>query len=117
MYTWAPGRKFGEALDERTAGRIGALFAEMHLLGLEYLGDEQPSTHDAVSFTVSLPPLLEFLHDRPEDAGYYEALAPRIVERLEQVPREAVPLGLCHRGSSSRQHSRGRERRDNVSRF
>ncbi len=33
LYTWAPGRKFGERLDERTAERIGALFAEMHLLG------------------------------------------------------------------------------------
>ena len=97
MYTWARGQKFGEALDERTAERIGALFAELHLLGLEYLGNEKPSTDDVVSFMVSLPPLLEFLHDRPEDAGYYEALAPRIVERLEQVPREAVPLGLCHR--------------------
>ncbi|MDE0129423.1 MAG: phosphotransferase [Gammaproteobacteria bacterium] len=97
MYSWAPGQKFGEALDKRTAERIGALLAQMHLLGLEYLGDRQLSTDDVVSFTVSLQPLLEFLHDRPEDAGYYERLAPRIVERLEQVPPEAVPLGLCHR--------------------
>ena len=97
MYSWAPGQKFGEALDERSAERIGALLAEMHLLGIEYLGDRQPSTDDAVSFMVSLPPLLEFLHDRPGDAGYYEKLAPRIVERLEQVPHETVPLGLCHR--------------------
>ncbi len=97
MYTWAPGQKFGEALDKRTAERIGALFAEMHLLGLEYLGNRRPSTNDVVSFMVSLPPLLEFLHDRPEDAAFYEKLAPRIVERLEQVAHEAVPLGLCHR--------------------
>ncbi len=72
-------------------------FAEMHLLGLEYLGDQQVSTEDMVNFMVNVPPLLEFLHDRPEDAGYYEKLAPRLVERLEGLAREAVPLGLCHR--------------------
>lgn len=97
MYTWAPGRKFGEALDEDTAERIGALFAEMHLLGLEHLGNRELSTDDVVNFTVNLTPLLEFLHDRPEDAGYYEQLAPPLVERLEGLAKEAVPLGLCHR--------------------
>ena len=97
LYTWAPGRKFGEALDERTAERIGTLFAEMHLLGLEHLGEEQPSTDDVVNFMVNVPPLLEFLHDRPDDAGYYEKLAPLLVERLQQAARESVPLGLCHR--------------------
>ena len=97
MYTWAPGRKFGEALDERTAERIGALFADMHLLGLEYLGGKQPSTDDVVNFMVNLPPLLDFLHDRPEDARFYERLAPLLVERLERAALEPVPLGLCHR--------------------
>ena len=97
LYTWAPGRKFGEALREETAERIGALFAEMHLLGLEYLGDQQVSTDEVVNFMVNLPPLLDFLHDRPDDARYYEKLAPRLVERLERLAQESVPLGLCHR--------------------
>jgi Ser/Thr protein kinase RdoA (MazF antagonist) len=97
MYTWAPGRKFGEALDERTAERIGALFAEMHLLGLEYLGGRQVPTDDVVNFTLNLPALLAFLHDRPEDARYYEKLAPRLVDLLEKIAREPVPLGICHR--------------------
>ena len=97
MYTWAPGRKFGEALDEHTAERIGALFAKMHLLGLEYLGDQQGSTSDIVNFTANVPPLLEFLHDRPEDAKFCEKLAPRLVDRLERIAQEAVPVGLCHR--------------------
>ena len=97
LYTWAPGRKFGEALREETAECIGALFAEMHLLGLEYLGDQQVSTDEVVNFMVNLPPLLDFLHDRPDDARYYEKLAPRLVERLEQLAQESVPLGLCHR--------------------
>ena len=97
MYTWAPGRKFGEALDERTAERIGALFAEMHLLGLEYLGGRQVPTEDVVNFTVNLPALLAFLHDRPDDARYYEKLAPRLVDLLEKLAQEHVPLGICHR--------------------
>ena len=97
MYTWAPGRKFGEALDEPTAERIGALFAELHLLSLEYLGGRQVPTDDVVNFTVNLPALIEFLHDRPGDASYYKELAPRLVRRLEGLANEDVPLGLCHR--------------------
>ena len=97
LYSWAPGRKFGEALDERTAERIGALLAEMHRLGLDYIGAQQAPTDDVVSFTVSVPPLLEFLHDRPDDAGYYEKLAPLLVDRLQRLSPETVPFGLCHR--------------------
>ena len=97
LYTWAPGRKFGEDLREDTAERIGALFARMHLLGLEYLGEQQRSIKDVVNFMVNVPPLVEFLHDRPDDARFCEWLAPRLAGRLEQAAREDVPLGLCHR--------------------
>ena len=96
LYTWAPGRKFGEDLREDTAEHIGALFARMHLLGLEYLGEQQRSIKDVVNFMVNVPPLVEFLHDRPEDARFCEWLAPRLADRLEQTSREDVPLGLCH---------------------
>ncbi|MEZ5498475.1 MAG: phosphotransferase [Steroidobacteraceae bacterium] len=97
LYTWAPGRKFGEVLDERTAERIGAAFAQMHLLGLEYYGERRASTDDAISFMVNVPPLLEFLYDRPDDARFYETLAPRLVERLRVLGRAGVPMGVCHR--------------------
>lgn len=97
LYTWAPGRKFGDMLDERTAERIGALFAQMHLLGLEYTKGHKFSTDDAVSFMVNLQPLLEFLYDRPDDARAYAALAPRLVERLRALQNEDVPLGVGHR--------------------
>ena len=50
-----------------------------------------------VNFMLNLPPLLQFLYDRPEDAHYYERLAPRLAERLEGIAGEDVPLGLCHR--------------------
>lgn len=97
LYDWAPGRKFGDALDERTAERIGAVFAEMHLLGLEYSRGHKFKTDDAVSFMVNLPSLLEFLYDRPDDARDYALLAPRLVERLRALQNEDVPLGVGHR--------------------
>jgi Ser/Thr protein kinase RdoA (MazF antagonist) len=39
LYDWAPGRKFGECLDEGTAYRIGAVFARLHHdgVGTDYL--------------------------------------------------------------------------------
>ena len=97
LYGWAPGRKFGDMLNEGTAERIGALFAELHLLGLEYTRGHRFSTDDAVSFMVNLPALLEFVYDRPDDARDYALLAPRLVERLRALQNEDVPLGVCHR--------------------
>mgnify|MGYP000952897191 CR=1 FL=1 len=97
LYDWAPGRKFGEALDEGTAERIGAAFARMHLLGLEYSKGRRFSTDEAVNFMVNVPPLLEFLYDRPDDARDYEIIAHRLAQRLRDIAAEDVPLGVCHR--------------------
>ena len=97
LYTWAPGKKFGEMLDEKTAARIGALFAQMHLLGLEYSKDHVFDTADAVSFKVNLPALLDFAYDRPEDLRDYPIIAERLAKRLQDIRREGVPMGVCHR--------------------
>ncbi|MFK7958320.1 MAG: phosphotransferase [Lysobacterales bacterium] len=97
LYDWAPGVKFAEALDEGTAERIGVLFAQMHLLGLEYAGDHQFCTDEAVSFTKNMPALMAFLYDRTDDARDYELFASRLVDRLRELEGEDVPLGVCHR--------------------
>ncbi len=97
LYDWAPGRKFGECLDEGIAAKIGAEFARMHLLGLEYAGKREFSTEDVTGFMVNLPPLLEFLYDRPDDARRYETIAGRLAQRLESLRAEDVPMGICHR--------------------
>ena len=97
LYDWAPGRKFGECLDEGIAAKIGAEFARMHLLGLEYAGDRAFSTEDATGFLVNMPALLDFLYDRPDDARDYATVAERLALRLEDIRREGVPMGICHR--------------------
>lgn len=97
LYTWAPGRKFTEVPDVAVGERIGELFARMHLLGLEYSAGHRFSTDDAVGFTVNLEPLLEFVHDRPDDARDYARIAPRLVERLRALGDADAPLGVCHR--------------------
>lgn len=97
LYDWAPGRKFGECLDEGIAAKIGAEFARMHLLGLEYAGDHAFSTEDATGFLVNMPALLDFLYDRPEYARDYAIVAERLARRLDDIRREDVPMGICHR--------------------
>jgi Ser/Thr protein kinase RdoA (MazF antagonist) len=97
LYDWAPGRKFGEQLDEGSAARIGALFAEMHLLGLEHAGKHVFSTADAIGFDVNVPALLDFVWDRPEDLRDYPIIAERLTQRLLDIREENVPMGICHR--------------------
>jgi Ser/Thr protein kinase RdoA (MazF antagonist) len=97
LYDWAPGKKFGECLNEDVAARIGAEFARMHLLGLEYAGARVFTTDDVVGFLVNVPPLLEFLYDRPNDARDYAIVAERLARRLETLRTEDVPMGICHR--------------------
>jgi Ser/Thr protein kinase RdoA (MazF antagonist) len=97
LYTWAPGKKFGEMLSESTAEKIGSLFAQMHLLGLEHAGSRVFSTDDAVSFDVNMPALLDFVYDRPEDLRDYPIIAERLTQRLRDIRSENVPMGIGHR--------------------
>jgi Ser/Thr protein kinase RdoA (MazF antagonist) len=96
LYSWAPGKKFGDMLDVGTAERIGAAFAEMHLLGREFHGDKPYSTDNAVRFQVNVPPLLDFVYDRPDDLRDYAIIAERLTAKLIDIQSEDVPMGICH---------------------
>jgi Ser/Thr protein kinase RdoA (MazF antagonist) len=67
LYDWAPGRKFGDCLGEPTAEKIGAAFARLRLLGLEWNGGRALPTERLTEFNVNMPALLEFCYDRPDD--------------------------------------------------
>ncbi|MET0364090.1 MAG: phosphotransferase [Sphingobium sp.] len=97
LYDWAAGVKFGNALNIDTAHRIGANFAKFHLLGLDYAGPKHVFTTDnAVRFQVTVPALLEFTYDRPDDHRDYEIIGRTLVERLREVQGDDMPLGICH---------------------
>ncbi|PEQ11406.1 aminoglycoside phosphotransferase [Novosphingobium sp. PC22D] len=96
LYSWAPGRKFGDCLSEETAERIGAAFARMHLLGQEFHGDKPYGVENALRFQVTVPALLDFVYDRPDDLRDYAVIAEKLGERLTQLQSEDVPMGICH---------------------
>ena len=96
LYDWAPGKKFGEKLDIGTAERIGALFARMHLLGLEYANGTTFTPENALRFKVTVPALLDFVYDRPDDRRDYAIIAERLAQRLVDIQSEDVPMGICH---------------------
>lgn len=97
LYDWAPGKKFGDMLDEGVAERIGALLAEMHLLGLEHAAGRVFDTSTSKDFLITVPALLDFVYDRPEDRRDYAIIAERLAQRLDDLHRDGVPLGICHR--------------------
>ena len=105
LYTWAPGRKFGDCLSEETAERIGAAFAKMHLLGQEYQGDKPYSTENALRFKVTVPALLDFVYDRPDDLRDYAIIAERLpqfeTELVTQVTGFSVPGSLAPRAAAT----------------
>ena len=98
LYDWAPGCKFGELLSIDTAERIGAAFARMHLLGLEFMGPDHKFTPgNAKDYQICIPALLDFVYDRPDDLRDYAIIAERLDQRLDELAAEGVPLGVCHR--------------------
>lgn len=98
LYNWAPGKKFGERLDVGTAERIGAAFAQMHLHGLEFAKQigHQPTTENSRRFRVTVPALLQFVYDRPDDLRDYAIIAERLAQRLADIESDDLPLGICH---------------------
>lgn len=97
VYTWAPGKKFGDMLDITTAEMIGARFAEMHLLGIKHAGpDHVFGTENATRFEVNMPALLDFVYDRPDDLRDYAIIAERLKQKLIDMRQEDVPMSICH---------------------
>lgn len=98
LYDWAPGSKFGERLNEDTAYRIGAHFADMHRLGSEWIGaGHRFSTSQAKEYSVWMPALIDFVYDREDDLRDYPVIAERLAERLDALAAQGVPMGVCHR--------------------
>jgi Ser/Thr protein kinase RdoA (MazF antagonist) len=98
LYEWAPGKKFGDCLSIETAERIGALFAQMHLHGLDYAKAKGQtfSPENATRFRVTVPALLDFVYDRPDDARDYAILSEALAQKLYDIQSEDVPMGICH---------------------
>lgn len=98
LYDWAPGAKFGEMLDVPTAERIGALFAQMHLLAREFPGKVPPvALGGASSLVRNVPHVIEFVFDRADDMRDYPIIARGLAERMEEVKQQDLPRGICHR--------------------
>lgn len=97
LYEWAPGKKFGDCLDVDVAFRIGAAFAKLHLLGIEYQGSAPYDMEQIVGFRSNVPALLDFVYDRPDDVRDFAIVAERLAARLLEIRGEQVPLGVCHR--------------------
>ncbi len=97
LYEWAPGRKFGDCLSVPIAEKIGAAFARMHLLGLEWNADKPLTSDQIVEFKVNVPALLEFCYDRPDDLRDYPVIAARLENALLELRNRDVPVGICHR--------------------
>ncbi|MDZ5648255.1 phosphotransferase enzyme family protein [Nitrospirillum sp. BR 11828] len=96
LYDWAPGKKFTERLDIANAERIGALFAQMHLHGIAYNGGRPFPTDNLVRFKVTVPALLNFVYDRPDDLRDYAIISERLAQRLIDIRSDDVPMGICH---------------------
>ncbi len=98
VYEWAPGSKFGENLSEETAYKIGVGFAEMHKLGYEWTGpDHKFKTDTAKDFFLTLPALMDFVYDRPDDLRDYPVLAENLAKRFDEVHAAGARIGVAHR--------------------
>jgi Ser/Thr protein kinase RdoA (MazF antagonist) len=96
LYDWAPGEKFGNMLDIGTAERIGATFAQMHQHGLDWNAGKPFDTSNITRFEVSVPALLKFVYDRPDDLRDYAIIAERLKQRLIDIAALDIPMGVCH---------------------
>lgn len=96
LYQWAPGRKLTDRMDIADAERVGALFAQMHLHGITYNGDRPWPMDNVVRFKVTVPALLDFVYDRPDDLRDYTIIAESLAQRLLEIRKDDLPVGLCH---------------------
>jgi Ser/Thr protein kinase RdoA (MazF antagonist) len=96
LYTWAPGAKFGDCLDLDTAERIGAAFAEMHLISKDYRPAQDVQDDPVEDIKGNLPSLRLWVEDRAEDVRDYTHLTETLAERMGAIAGLDLPRGMCH---------------------
>jgi Ser/Thr protein kinase RdoA (MazF antagonist) len=95
-FEWVPGVKFAERIDVDLAARLGAVLADIHLAGVDFRPSIARRTNPAGLITDNMPYLEQLLSDTPADLDFYSELAPRLVDALQQIDPQVVPMGTCH---------------------
>jgi Ser/Thr protein kinase RdoA (MazF antagonist) len=95
-FEWVPGAKFAERIDPDLAARLGGVMADIHLAGAEFLPTKERRTNPPSLIGDNLPHLERLVATCPEDLSFYRKLTPRLIEVLEDIDPESVPMGPCH---------------------
>ncbi len=96
LYEWAEGGKFSDALDRDVAFRIGALFAELHLIGRDFRPSRPHSLMARAVAPENLPWLLDLVQDRPDDIRDYSRIFETMTARFAEIALMDLPQGACH---------------------
>lgn len=96
LYEWAPGVKFGKALDLGMARKIGEGFAQLHLIGQDYVRPKPHSLKGRAAAPQNVAPLLELVYDRPDDRRDYARLAENLRAEFDRIATLGLPEGACH---------------------
>jgi Ser/Thr protein kinase RdoA (MazF antagonist) len=96
LYEWAHGVKFSEALSVDTARRIGAAFAELHIIGRDFTPNAPHSLKGRAVSPENLPWLYELIKDRPDEIADYQKVAAAVKAQFDQLADSALPDGACH---------------------
>ena len=95
LYTWAPGLKFADVPTVPMGEKIGAKFAEMHLIARDFPTEDAPD-QTAQSLVANLPALLEWVEDRPDDIRDYTRLTENVIAFMPTLLARDLPRGMCH---------------------
>lgn len=95
LYDWAPGVKVFDRREPGIAHDVGRLFAVMHREGLDFVPPVEVDLNRG-ELPENLPYLLDLVHDRPDEARDYSAMAPRLQAMLDGLGNHDLPQGACH---------------------
>ena len=95
-FEWVPGVKFADRIDLELAAQLGEILADIHLAGLDFSPSKQRRTNPAWLIRENLPHLERMVANRPDDLSFYRQLSPRLIEAVENIDPNLVPMGPCH---------------------
>ena len=96
MMEWLEGRPFDKTVGESDAHRLGALLAEVHLAGADFVTPHRKAVASQPKLIERLPFLLAYFAGRPEDEAFLTRAGQAVQDKMAALAESDVPRGPCH---------------------
>ena len=96
LMDWLEGEPFTHTVDERSAHRLGAFLADIHIAAQDFKTDHRKAVASETKLPQRLPELTAMFDGRAEDQAFLGRAGDAALSFMASLDQDEVPFGACH---------------------